>query len=62
MAEGKYKDPKTEKKDAFHVGWEAMGKTALFGKKGRLTKKQYGVLKIPGLKGSKLKKKKNGPS
>ena len=64
MSNGEYKDPKTEKKDAFHTGWEAMGQTigALFGKKGRLTKKQYGagVLKIPGLRSKR--KKKNGPS
>jgi hypothetical protein len=33
---------------------------ALLGKKGRLTKKQYGVLKIPGLRSKR--KKKNGPS
>ena len=64
MADGKYKDPKTEKKDAFHTGWEAMGQTigTLLGKKGRLTKKQYGAgaLKIPGLRSKR--KKKNGPS
>ena len=54
------KNPKTTKKSS--VG-QAIG--ALFGQKGRLTKKQFQSLqamKIPGLRGSKLKKKKNGPS
>ena len=63
----KYKDPKTAKKDPLHtgMGWEStMGQAigALFGKKDRLTKNQYGagVLKIPGLRSKR--KKKNGPS
>ena len=58
----KYKDPKTEKKDAFHTGlaWESMGSM--------LAPVASGMLRTPGLKGAKVKlpwnkrKKKNGPS